>query len=77
MRTIADWLGIDWDPILLEPTFNRLPTWTNSSHELPGAGVRREPLKAWKSVVAPEKLERIEAATLELYESACAEADIG
>src|SRR5262249_35640178 len=30
-RKIAAWLGIEWDPLLLMPTFNRLPTWPNSS----------------------------------------------
>ena len=76
MRAVADWLDIDWDPLLLQPTFNRLPTWTNSSFEVAGEGVRREPLQAWKKVVSPETAEEIEAATGELYEQVIAAADI-
>jgi hypothetical protein len=77
MWRIADWLGISTDSILLQPTFNRLPTWTNSSFGVAGEGVKRDPVEAWRKAVRPEQVEEIEAATLKLYEEACAAADIG
>jgi Sulfotransferase family len=76
MRSIAAWLGIDWDPVLLTPTFNRLPTWTNSSFDLPGEGVKRAPIDAWRTAIRPRTAEQVMSATSELYEEACAAADM-
>jgi sulfotransferase family protein len=77
VKKIAAWLEIDTDPLLFRPTFNRLPTWANSSFEVTGPGVKREPLDAWTEVVSPVKAKRILEATRELYEEAYAAADVG
>lgn len=75
MRTLADWLGIEWNPILLRPTFNRQATVTNSSHGAIGTGIRAESLERWRDTLSPETVDAIEAATLELDAVARAAAD--
>ena len=67
MSTVADWLGIDEAPSLLEPSFNGMPIRPNSSFEITGHGVRREPLGAWRRELAPEECERIDALAGEAY----------
>jgi hypothetical protein len=66
MGALADWLGISWHPILLQPTFNRLATEPNSSHGVQGTGVRRESLDAWTRALSAEVVSNIEAELLEL-----------
>jgi hypothetical protein len=61
MGALADWLGISWHPLLLEPTFNRLPTRPNSSYGVDGTGVRAESLDAWRTVLSGEVVANIEA----------------
>lgn len=39
MRAVASWLGIEWDPILTRPTFNRFPIRANSIFRVPGHGL--------------------------------------
>ena len=66
MRALANWLEIDWHPILLEPTFNRQPTVPNSSFRALDTGVRSESLERWREVLEPETVAKIEAEMLEL-----------
>jgi len=66
MRSLADWLGIRWDPVLLKPTFNRQPTIPNSSYELRSTGIRKEPLTRWESVLSAEALDRIGAELMDI-----------
>jgi hypothetical protein len=66
MGAIADWLGLSWHPLLLEPTFNRQPTQPNSSYGLRALGVRTESLNAWKRVLSADVVSTIEAELLTL-----------
>jgi hypothetical protein len=54
------WLGIDPDPALREPTFNRMPIKANSSFAVDRPGVRRETLTAWRSELTDDECARIE-----------------
>ena len=66
MGALADWLGISWHPILVEPTFNRIPTAANSSYDVRGAGVRTEFLDRWRDVLPAEAVSAIERSALPL-----------
>jgi hypothetical protein len=59
MRLVAGRIGIDWSPVLLEPTFNGRPIRANSSERGQPHGIVRERADAYRSAVAPETLERI------------------
>jgi hypothetical protein len=50
VRRLAEWLGITWNPILLEPTFNRMATLANTSFEMAEEGVRTESLRRWRDL---------------------------
>ena len=77
MRALIGWLGVDWHPILLQPTFNRLPTWANSSYGLPaGTGIRSESLDRWRALLAAEVVAQIDAETMELDAAVRAIADV-
>ena len=71
MRALADWLEIEFDPILTEPTFNRFPIKANSSFVVESHGVLREPLENWRSVLTDEQSAQIDAQTRDLYSRAC------
>ena len=68
MRALAEWLGIEFDPILTFPTFNRFPIKANSSYKVTGHGVRRETLENWKNVFTDEQAQEIDAGTRDLQE---------
>jgi hypothetical protein len=68
MRAMAEWMGIEFDPILTLPTFNRFPIKANSSYRVAGHGVRRETLENWRSVFTDEQAEEIETGTRDLQE---------
>lgn len=42
MRDLVDWLGLDWDPIAVEPTFNGHPIKANTRFSSPSSGMVRE-----------------------------------
>lgn len=65
-RAIAHWLGIEWDPILLQPTFNGLSTVPNSSYELVDWGISTESLDQWRRVLDRETVATIESQTSDL-----------
>jgi Sulfotransferase family len=73
---LADWLGIAWHPILLEPSFNRLPTVPNSSYGIPGHGVRTESLDMWSTVLDADAVSTIEEEALDLHAEVRALADV-
>jgi Sulfotransferase family len=77
MRALADWLGIAFDPILLCPTFNRLPTVPNSSFAMGGTGIRDESLERWRQVLDRREIAAIEDRALALDAEIRALADIG
>lgn len=67
MRGVAEWLGIAWSPILLVPSFNRLPVRPNSSYDLTATGIRDEPVERWRNTLEPEIVATIEDRTLDLH----------
>lgn len=69
MRYLARELGIDYDPILLEPTFNGNRMTANSSFPVDEAGVVAAPLRREKMLTNAER-EFIERNCAGLYERA-------
>jgi hypothetical protein len=67
MRLLADWVGIDFDPILLEPTFNGFPIRANSGYPVDRHGVIRDPLDRARELSADER-DAVERRTAELFE---------
>jgi hypothetical protein len=68
MGALARWLGIDFDPILVEPTFNRAPIRASSTFPVARHGVLTEPLEHWRQVLDKAQAESIDAQTADLYE---------
>jgi hypothetical protein len=68
MRSVAAWLGIGWDPILVVPTFNRLPTQPNSSHPVVSTGVVPELADYWRTVLDSDTVAAIERRTQDLHD---------
>lgn len=66
-RALAAWLGIDFDPILVEPTFNRTPIKANSSFAIEGAGIRPEAREHWRTVFDEATAADIRRRTHEVY----------
>ena len=55
MRALARELDINFDPILLNPTFNGRPIRANSSFAVETSGVLNEPLQRQKTLTAEER----------------------
>jgi hypothetical protein len=55
MENLAAWLGIDWDPILLDPTMAGRPMKADSSFEIGEFGVRRETIDRRLELSAPDR----------------------
>jgi hypothetical protein len=68
MRALAQWLGIRFEPILTEPTFNRLPIRASSHFKVESPGVITEPLEHWRKVLTDDQGAAIDRATAGLYE---------
>jgi hypothetical protein len=68
-RAIAAWLGIDWDPSLLSPTFNRLPVPPDSSFDMPTGGVRTESLDRWRTELEDREIALIEQQAVPVYDA--------
>jgi hypothetical protein len=73
MRALADRLGIGWDPILLEPTFNREPMRANSSFAVETTGIIEGPLNRAATLSADEHA-LIEGRCSDLYKRVLDEA---
>jgi hypothetical protein len=67
MRIVAGWLGIEWNPLLVRPTFNRHPAEANSSFDDRRSEVQPEPAERWRSVLEPDLQRRITDDAYELY----------
>jgi hypothetical protein len=67
-RALARWLDIQWNPILLRPTFNRLPTVPNSSYRLIDWGISTQSLDHWREVLSAGTVATIESAAMDLDE---------
>jgi hypothetical protein len=72
MRRIAAYLGIDFDPTLVEPTFNGFPIKADSSFRVSGHGVIKEPLHRHQEELSEEERSQIDERTREIYEQALA-----
>jgi hypothetical protein len=70
MRRIADRIGIEFDPVLLMPTFNGRRIRANSHHEVAGFGVLADRTSMYRSLLDPETIAAIERAAGDLYERA-------
>lgn len=71
MRRVADFVGIDFLPGLLMPTFNGFPIKADSSYKVSGYGVIKDPVVRHKQLLTAEESRRIETLTQET----CAEAE--
>jgi hypothetical protein len=68
MRGLADWLGIEFDDILLEPTFNGLAVRANSSFAVAQGGVIRDPLERGRAELSAEETALIDRKAGAFYE---------
>jgi hypothetical protein len=71
MRALCGLLGIGYDPVLLEPTFNGQPMRANSSFEVDRAGIIDAPLSR-ERVLTGEERRMIEARCGALYDEVAA-----
>jgi len=67
MRDLAAWLGIEFTPSLLMPTFNGFPIRPNSSFKGQGYGVSQEPVERWRKHLTPEEIAYIDQKTGDLF----------
>lgn len=74
MRALAAWLGLDFDPILLRPTFQGMDIRANSAYAVQQYGVIDAPLERAKELSA-EEAAYIDAETLDLYRRVLKELD--
>jgi hypothetical protein len=67
MHYLADFMGINYDEILLTPTFNKFPIKANTSFKAKQHGIINNTLNRYK-MLEKEELDIIERRTGELYE---------
>jgi hypothetical protein len=67
MQKLSDWLGLTWDDILAEPTFQRMPIKANTAFRTSKYGVIDEPLRRDKDV-SVEDARYIDAEAADLYQ---------
>jgi hypothetical protein len=67
MQYLADFLGINYDEVLLTPTFNKFPIKANTSFKAKQHGIMNNPLKRYETLTNDE-LTLINAMTDDLYE---------
>ena len=70
MRTLAERLGLTWDPVLLVPTFNGRPVRANSSDPVQSYGVLQKRAEAWRDVLDAGAVARVEELAGDLYAQA-------
>jgi hypothetical protein len=66
MRYLAEFLKIQFDDILLTPTFNKIPIKPNTSFKLENSGIMFSALERYKTL-SPEEVEIIDDMTGEVY----------
>ena len=66
MRHLANFLGIQFDAILLTPTFNKFPIGANTSFATEEAGILNSTLTRYKTL-KDEELDTIDKMTKEKY----------
>ena len=67
MRYLAEFLGIEFDDILMVPTFNKLPIGANTSFKLENPGILSAALTRYRTLTTQE-LNTIERLTSETYQ---------
>jgi Sulfotransferase family len=72
MSRVAERIGISMSPLLLRPTFNRLPIRANSSDPVGRYGILPERARAYRDSLPGETVGQIEALAGDLYERAAA-----
>jgi Sulfotransferase family len=75
MRRLAGFLGIDFDPQLTTPTFNRFPVGANSSYGVDRTGVVTDPVERYKELLSEEQQTTIHGQCEELYQEVLAVAE--
>jgi hypothetical protein len=66
MRFLCEWLSIDFDEILLIPTFNRMPIRANSAFSVKGIGIIKAPVRRGEQLSGTES-EEIDKETHDIY----------
>jgi hypothetical protein len=74
-RRLASWLGIEFRPELLEPTFNGRPIRANTSFADVDTGISTRPLDRARSELGPDDVAYIEERAGALYERLLFRAD--
>jgi hypothetical protein len=72
MRRLSGFVGIDFDPVLLQPTFNCLPIKANSSYDVAQHGIIKEPIRSRREELTKDEATRIEKQAGGVYEAALA-----
>jgi Sulfotransferase family len=70
MSSLAELIGIDFYPTLLEPTFSGYPIKADSSYPVSEHGIIEEPLTRYKTVLPGTERRRINKRCGDLYEEA-------
>jgi sulfotransferase family protein len=76
MRELAGFLAIDFDPILLEPTFNGMSTWANSSYPVGRTGILPARPQAWQTELPEDDQRLLRDACGQLYEEVSSAVDM-
>jgi hypothetical protein len=66
MRYLAEFLDIQFDDILLTPTFNKIPIKPNTSFKIENPGIMLSALERYKTL-SPEEVETIDEMTGKVY----------
>ncbi len=74
MRGVTAWLGIDFTPALLRPTFNQMPVVSNSTHGLRAFSISTKSIGQYQTKLAATEIQVIQEMTGLLYEQALASA---
>jgi hypothetical protein len=75
MRYLADFLGIEFDRVLLVPTFNKSPIKANTSFKLEKPGIMTSTLSRY-TTLGKEQLDIIDTITRETYQAVLDKAEV-
>jgi hypothetical protein len=75
MRRVAERIGIEPSPVLLEPTFNGRPIRANSSRAVQSYGILTDRTSAYREALDAETIARVDELAGDLYERARAAAE--
>lgn len=69
MQSLAEYLNIEFNDILLIPTFNSFLIKADSSYDVHNYGIIKDPLGRYKTILNNHEIEFIDSQTLDLYEA--------